>query len=148
MLETAFLCYHNALDPRLTVDIDEYVKTAKYNGRGEGVYTGVLALISTEMKIASDFFAKVSEVLGPKYEESKKKAADYVNEAKEAANQYAKEGQDKLDKYSKEGQNKLDEAQKSGEKKADQVKGDAKKAGDKVEGKAQEVKEDAKKATK
>lgn len=127
---------------------DEYVKTAKYNGRGEGMYTRVLAIISTEMKIASDFFAKVSEVLGPKYEDSKQKVAEYADKVKDAADHYSKEGQERLEKAAKEGQSKLDDAQKTGEKKLDQAKGDAKKAGDKAEAKTQEVKEDAKKSTK
>lgn len=104
---------------------DEYTKTAKHNDRGQGLVTSALALVSTELKIASDFFQAVADFLGPKYEESKKKGSEYVKEIQDTADQYTKAGQDKLA-----------ELQKTGEKKADQAKGEAQKVKDDAQKKA------------
>jgi len=145
---------------------DEYSKIAKHNDRGEGVVTGVMAIVSTELKIASDFFQTVANILGPKYEEGKKKGSSYIKQAQDTAEKYTKAGQDQLADLQKTGQKKFDEAkgeaQKAGDKvqgkaeeakgeaqkTGDKVKGEAQKAGDKAQGKAEEVKDEAKKATK
>lgn len=88
---------------------DEYHKTAKHNGRGPGITTSALAIVSTELRIASDFFQKVADILGPKYQESKKTLQD-------KAESYQKYGQDKVNEFTKIGSEKVDEAKKEGEK--------------------------------
>lgn len=134
---------------------DEYAKTAKHNDRGGGVVTGVLALVCTELKIASDFFQSVAEFLGPKYEEGKKKSSSYLKDAQDTAGKYAQAGQDKFNELSKTGQQKADQLQGDAKKlgdqakgKAEELKGDAQNAGEQAKGKAEEVKGEAKKATK
>lgn len=120
---------------------DEYTKTARHNNRGPGVTTSVLALISTELKIASDFFQTIADILGPKYEESKKKGAEYVREAEDKAQHYKELGQDKLNDYTKHGQQKVDELNKEGQKKADEAKA----KGEDVKEQAKGAKEEAQK---
>lgn len=46
---------------------DEYTKTANHNNRGAGVSTAVMALISTNLKIAADVFQILADTLGPRY---------------------------------------------------------------------------------
>jgi len=116
---------------------DEYSKTAKHNGRGPGVSTSVLAIVSTELRIASDFFKTVADFLGPKYEESKKKGSDYVNDLSNKAEEYKKIGQDKASEYSKAGEKKVDEAKKEGEKTKKDFEQQAQGAKEEVQKKAQ-----------
>lgn len=127
---------------------DEYSKTAKHNDRGSGVVTGVLALISTELKIASDFFQTVADILGPKYQETKEKSADYLKDAQDAAGKYAQQGQDKLNELSKAGSQKVDQAKNEAQKTGEKAKGKAEETADQAKGKAEETKNEAKKATK
>ncbi|KYG40906.1 hypothetical protein M433DRAFT_138433 [Acidomyces richmondensis BFW] len=101
---------------------DEFEKTAKHNDRGYGISTSVMAIVSTELKIASDFFQAVADFLGPKYEEGKKKGADYVRQAEETAEQYKQIGQDKVNEYANIGHQKVDELKSETEKKKDQAK--------------------------
>ncbi|KAK5119237.1 hypothetical protein LTR85_007851 [Meristemomyces frigidus] len=127
---------------------DEYTKTAKHNDRGPGLTTSVIALMSTELKIASDFFHVVADILGPKYEESKKKGSDYIGQAKDTAEHYKQIGQDKVGEYTKIGQQKADEFQQKGQEKTQQAKGQAEQTKEQAKGKAEQTKEDAKKSTK
>lgn len=53
---------------------DEYRKTG-----GEGLITTGKAILSTELKVAADFFQTVSDVLGPKKEAAKQKANQKLN---------------------------------------------------------------------
>lgn len=104
---------------------DEYKKTASHNNRGPGLTTSALALLSTELKIASDFFQAIADFLGPRYEESKKKGADYVRSAEEAAKHYKQIGQEKMDEYTKFGQEKTEQAKGEAAKKKEEVKAKA-----------------------
>jgi len=112
----------------LTVIADEFEKTAKHNDRGYGISTSVMAIVSTELKIASDFFQAVADFLGPKYEEGKKKGADYVRQAEETTEHYKQIGQDKVNEYANAGQQKADELKSETEKKKDQAKQHAQEA--------------------
>ena len=96
-----------------------------------------MALISTELKIASDFFQTVADFLGPKYEEAKKKSPDYVKNTLDTAEQYKDMGKDKLEEYKKAGEEKAKEAQKVAQEKADQAKQEGQKAKNEAEKKAQ-----------
>ncbi|KXS94441.1 hypothetical protein AC578_5197 [Pseudocercospora eumusae] len=116
---------------------DEYEKTAKHNNRGQGVGTLVQATISTQLRIASDFFQAVADILGPKYEEGKKKGSEYVRDVKDNADHYKQIGQEKLNEYTKHGQQKVDEAQKVGQQKADEAKDQAKQTKEEAKQKAQ-----------
>lgn len=98
-----------------------------------------MALISTELKIASDFFQAVADFLGPKYEESKSKAHDlsqnakatvdgYVAEGKQAAQHYQAVAADTVDEYGKLGEQKLNEARQVGGEKIEQGKKEAQRA--------------------
>lgn len=97
----------------------EYEKTASHNNRGAGLTTSAMAIVSTELKIASDFFQAVADFLGPKYEESKKKGADYVNEAQKKGEQYKQIGQDKFADLQKQGQQYVS----TGQEKAQEYQG-------------------------
>jgi hypothetical protein len=111
---------------------DEYNKTASHKQRGAGFQTLILALISTELKVASDFFQAIADFLGPKYEEGKQTAAGYAKHAQQTAEQYKEAGKDKLAEYQKKGedyakfaQDKASDYQKEGEKKGEQLKQEA-----------------------
>lgn len=130
------------------MSLDEYKKTAQHNNRGPGLTTSVMALMSTELKIASDFFQAVADILGPKYEESKKKGSDYVSQAQDTAAHYKQIGQDKVGEYAQLGQQKADEYSAKGQEKGQQVKGQAEQTKEQFQGSAQQTKEDAKNATK
>ncbi|KAI5363586.1 putative melanoma-associated antigen [Septoria linicola] len=98
---------------------DEYTKTARHNDRGPGISTAIMALISVNLKIAADVFQVLADTLGPKYEESKKKSADYVRNA-----------QENLNGVKENAQQKASEAQKAGEEKKEQAKDQAKQTKD------------------
>jgi len=126
---------------------DEYRKTANHNNRGAGLSTSLMAIVSTELKIASDFFQALADFLGPKYEESKKKGADYVRNAEDKAEHYKHVGQEKLDEYTHLGQQKADEYKKAGEEKTEEFKGQAKETKEQAKGAAEQTKQDAQKKT-
>lgn len=109
---------------------DEYQKTANHKERGPGFSTLVMALISTELKIASDFFQVIADFLGPKYEEGKAKGSEYVKEAQATAGKYVNEAQATAEQYKEAGKEKLQEMQKLGQEKAEEAKKEAQKAKD------------------
>lgn len=74
---------------------DEYNKTVKRNGRGPGVWTFGLSVISTEMRIASDGLQIAADFLGPKKEKAEQKASDYAGQAKQKKDSYAQKLQNK-----------------------------------------------------
>ncbi len=122
------------------ISTDEYNKTASHKSRNAGLSTLLLALISTQLKLASDFFQLIADFLGPKYEEGKSKANHYAKQAQDTADEYTAYGKEKLnelakkgDEYTKQAQNKAGELQKEGEKGVEQ----AKKKGDEYAGKAE-----------
>lgn len=116
---------------------DEYTKTAKHNDRGQGITTTIMAIVSTELRIASDFFHAVADVLGPKYEESKKKGSEYVKELESKAEQYKQMGADKVNDYTKTGQAKADELKKQGEETKEEAKKQAQGAKEEAQKKTQ-----------
>ena len=113
--------------------LDEYQKTANHKSRGPGVSTLIMALISTELKIASDFFQVVADFLGPKYEDTKKKGADYVDDVQKKGADYVNEAQKKLGEYQNAGQEKAEDAKKE----ASKTKEDAKKEASKTKQEAE-----------
>ena len=128
--------------------LDEYTKTASHKSRGPGLTTSLMAIVSTELKIASDFFQAVADFLGPKYEESKTKAHQYSADAKATVDGYVQEGKeyqaaavDKAAEYAKFGEQKAEEAKKVGGEKVEQGKKEAQRAqaeaGKKVQGQGQ-----------
>lgn len=132
----------------LTVPKDEYKKTASHNNRGPGLTTSGLALLSTELRIASDVFQTIADFLGPKVQEGRKNAADYVQavgekaqdfkqNGEQKANDYAKAGQEKANDYAKVGREKVNEAKQFGEEKKEQTKQEAQKAKDEAAKKTQ-----------
>ncbi|KAH9822044.1 Pathogenesis associated protein Cap20 [Teratosphaeria destructans] len=122
---------------------DEYHKTANHNNRGPGYVTAVMAIISTELRIASDFFHAVADFVGPKYEQGKKKGSDYVRQAQDQAGQYKQVGQDKLNDITSVGQQKVDEYSKVGQQKAQQAKDVANAKKDEAKDTAQGAKDEA-----
>ncbi len=115
---------------------DEYNKTASHKDRGAGFSTLIIAIISTELKIASDFFQAIADFLGPKYEESKQVASDYAQKAQETAEHYVQVGQEKAGEY-----------QKVAEQKGEQAKQEAHKTKEQAKQEAHKTKEEAKKQT-
>ena len=79
-----------------------------------------MAVVSTELKIASDFFQAIADFLGPKYEESKKKGADYVRQVEDTTSHYKQIGQEKVNEAQKVGEEKKQEVQKEAHKKSQQ----------------------------
>ena len=132
-----------APEQNLTPTADEYKKTVNHKDRSPGLQTTIFALISTLLKIASDFFQMIANFLGPKYEESKKKSVDYVNQAKSTAEQYKQAGQEKVQQYTKIAEEKASEYKKSGEEKAEHYKKEGKGAVEQTKEEAHKTKEEA-----
>ncbi|KAF2173403.1 hypothetical protein M409DRAFT_15687 [Zasmidium cellare ATCC 36951] len=126
---------------------DEYNKTAKHNERGQGITTTILAIVSTELRIASDFFHAVADILGPKYEESKKKGSEYIKDLENKAEHYKQIGQDKVNEYTKLGQAKADEYTKAGQQKTEELKKQGEETKEEAKKQAQGAKEEAQKKT-
>lgn len=113
---------------------DEYKKTSEHGDRGPGLTTSVLALISTELRFASDAYQTVVNYLGPKKEEAQ-------NNAQDAYQKMSAMGQEKMSQAQQFGQTKMNQAndlvnqaQSKGQEKADE----AKKTGQQAQQKAQE----------
>lgn len=112
----------------LTYPTEEYKKTASHNNRGPGLTTSGLALLSTELRIASDVFQTIADFLGPKVQEGRKGAAEYAHAIGEKAQEFKQNGEQKANDYSKVGQEKVNEAKQVGEEKKEQAKQEAQKA--------------------
>lgn len=130
---------------------DEYSKTESHKNRGPGLQTLIMAVISTELKIASDFFQAIADFLGPRYEEGKQTATDYANAAQRTAQQYTEAGKEKLsdlqkkgDGYTREAQKKGEEVSKQAQDKAGEYQKKGEEAKEEVKGQAKEGKEQAK----
>ncbi|KAG8623065.1 hypothetical protein KVT40_008041 [Elsinoe batatas] len=74
---------------------DEYNKTVKRNGRGPGIWSFGLSVISTEMRIASDALQIAADWLGPKKEEAAQKKDEFVGQAKQKKESYSQKLQQK-----------------------------------------------------
>lgn len=72
---------------------EEYNKTAKRNNRGTGVITLGMAVVSTEMKIASDALQYLADTLSDRKSEAKQKKDDLVSAAKQKKETYAQKVQ-------------------------------------------------------
>ena len=112
---------------------DEYTKTAKHNDRGKGISTSVLAILSLELRVASDFFHYVAENLRPAYEESKNKADALKKTTQDKAVEYQKTAQDKASEYQKYGQEKYEQLTSEASKKTDVAKEHAQKTKEKAQ---------------
>lgn len=98
---------------------DEYKKTAHRSG--SGITTSVLALISTEMKIASDTLQFIADFLGPKKDAAKQKSNSYIDSAKNLTDHYTNEAKKKKDTYESEAAKKKDTYAKKAEETKDQA---------------------------
>lgn len=78
--------------------------------------TLIMALISTVLKIISDFLQVASDYIGPKYEEGKDKASAYVNEAEKKLGEYQKIGEQKTEQVKSEAAKTKDDASKKMQK--------------------------------
>lgn len=85
---------------------DEYTKTVKRNGRGPGLLSSVLAIVSTELKISSDAMAVVADWLKPKQEQAKKKKDAYADRAAEKTDNYVDAARKSVDQVSQKAQEK------------------------------------------
>ncbi|PSK56867.1 hypothetical protein B9Z65_6491 [Elsinoe australis] len=90
-----FAVANNTKDYVLQTWSDEYNKTVKRNGRGPGLWSLGLSILSTEMRIASDGLQVAADFLGPKKEKAEQKANDYAGQAKQKKDTYAQKLQDK-----------------------------------------------------
>ncbi|GAM86592.1 hypothetical protein ANO11243_046060 [Dothideomycetidae sp. 11243] len=72
---------------------DEYEKTAKRNNRGNGPVTFGMAVVSTELKIASDALQYLADILSDRSSEAKKKTDKLASAAKEKKDTYAQKVQ-------------------------------------------------------
>jgi len=116
MVNYAFLPFRVADEGRtyfMNTWEDQYNKTAARNNRGNGLSTSILAIISTQLKIASDSVNILADWFGPKGEEAKQrgdslfgslynKAASYGEQAKKKAN----DAGDKAETYAEKAQEK------------------------------------------
>ena len=122
---------------------DEYKKTINHKDRGPGLSTSLMAIVSTELKLASDLFQAIADFLGPKYEESKKKGSDYVRQAQDKAQDYQQIGQDKAQElqnksqaYQRAGHENIDEYSKAYLDRKEQAKDQASKTKEDVKARA------------
>lgn len=124
---------------------DEYSKTANHNKRGAGISTSVLAIISLELRVASDFFHYVADTIKPAYEEGKSKAGELNKFAQDKAAEYEKYGKEKYSELKGEADKKTSEAKDVAQKKTDEAKDTASKKTDEAKDTAQKTKEKAQK---
>lgn len=116
VLNFAFLPFRVAGEGRdyvLSTWDDEYNKTAARNNRGRSLSTSFLAIISTQLKIASDSVNVVADWFGPRKEEAKQKKDSLLNSLYQKANSYeqeakkkAEQANDKKDSYAEKAQEK------------------------------------------
>lgn len=85
---------------------DEYQKTIRRNNRGPGLTSSVMAIVSTEMKIASDVLAAVADYLGPKKQEAKQKKDAFFSQAQQEKDSYANAAKKNAETYKKQAQEK------------------------------------------
>lgn len=85
---------------------DEYSKTVNRNNRGPGLGSSLMAIISTEMKIASDALSVAAEYLGPKKEEAKNKGGAFMDQISREKDAYAAKAKDKKDQAASKAQDK------------------------------------------
>ncbi|KAF2158048.1 hypothetical protein K461DRAFT_290304 [Myriangium duriaei CBS 260.36] len=83
----------NGKDYVLNTWSDEYNKTAKRNARRSGPVTFGLAVVSTELRIASDALQYLAESLSDRGSEAKQKKDDLVSAAKQKKDTYAQKVQ-------------------------------------------------------
>ena len=74
---------------------DEYSKTVNRNNRGPGLPTTIMAIISTELKVAADAFQVIADYFGPQKEAAKQKKDNYAQQAKQKKDSYAAKAQEK-----------------------------------------------------
>lgn len=97
----------------MTTWSDEYEKTANHNNRGPGLTTSAMALISTELKVASDCLQTAANFVGRKSPEAKHLGQDMANEArnmKSQASQRAQQGQEQAKQMSSQAKNMVRDA--------------------------------------
>ncbi|KAK0277823.1 hypothetical protein LTR35_009659 [Friedmanniomyces endolithicus] len=126
---------------------DEYRKTASHDHKdpnSAGLITLVKAVLSTELRIAADFFQFVANFFGPHYEEQKKKGADYMRQGQETAQHYREAGKSTLLDYQQMGQQKAGEYADQGREMVEQVRGQAADGVEQAKGSAWEGKEQIK----
>ena len=104
-----------------------------------------MAILSTELRLASDFFQVVADFLGPKYHSTKDQAKQLtdsaIDQAVDTTAHYKQKGEElfdqakqgnldlkkEVDGYAKQAEQKASEYKKAGEEKAEQGKQEAQK---------------------
>jgi len=87
---------------------DEYQKTIRREGRGPGVISSAMAIVSTELKISSDVLAAVAAWLKPRAEQAKRKKDGYVERADAKRESYVDAARRSVDDVAKRAQEKSD----------------------------------------
>jgi len=115
---------------------DEYQKTG-----GQGIITTAKAIVSTELKIASDVLHAFGDWLGPKKEQAK----DYYQQAQEKAGEFRNEAEKKYGEVKGQAQDKSGEAKGQAQAKYSEAKGQAQDKYGEAKGQAEQTKEQTKK---
>lgn len=117
---------------------DEYKKTASRNNRGEGLTTFFMALVSTELKVASDALAAAANYLGPKKDEAKQHKDQFISQAKQKKDGFVSESKKTADSFANDARKTTDSYANDAKKTTDSYANEAKKTKDQYAQKAQE----------
>lgn len=74
---------------------DEYDKTVTQKKRGPGPISLTMAVVSTELRVASDTFQYLADLLADRSKDAKKKKDQYVDAAKQKKDTYAQKAAEK-----------------------------------------------------
>lgn len=74
---------------------DEYDKTVTKKNRGPGPVSLTLTLVSTELRIASDTFQYLADLLSDRSQDAKKKKDQFMDSAKQKKETYAQKAAEK-----------------------------------------------------
>lgn len=90
---------------------DEYNRTASRNNRGSSLSTSILAIISTQLRIAADGVNVLADYFGPKKEEAKQRSDSMLNDLYKKVNSYEQEAKKKADQAGQKTETYAEKAQ-------------------------------------
>lgn len=122
---------------------DEYQKTANKNNRGSGVTTSVMAIVSTELKIASDCLQYGADVLARRDNND----SQVLTNARQGMNHMSKEANNMASQANRGMGDTMDKVQKNAQHGADQARDMADEGMNKAKSEANRAKKEAKNRT-
>lgn len=121
---------------------DEYRKTANRNDNNQSLFTLAQAVISTQLRVATDVFQVLHDYLAPKAEEAKAKRDSIIDGAKKQARDWEAKGQELRDGYAAQARESADSYASEAQDAKDSYASKAQETKDSYASKAQEATND------